>query len=305
MPAIFALLWFFLVFHSVLGNEHSRAMSVANAFRSLKNALKGVSTAVINTASRIANRFQFGVGHRIITDVKHGGHRFADIFGPGGNDSALTCNLLGDRALIEHLLVLIPTTLVTHVTIEEMDITVDKCTDPTPKAKDSSLFGFLGKAFQSLTIYPGTKWCGAGNIAKNYSDLGTAINVDICCRDHDHSEDNIPAFGTSHGIENSRFYTMTNCADDKKFFSCLVDAGDVVASSVGILYFDVLKTKCFKYGHPTTCTKHNPFRVLLLQPPCQELVEDKSQPKKWSVVNPPNFLEAFMNRKKKDVRRKK
>ncbi|XP_077484680.1 uncharacterized protein LOC144094633 isoform X2 [Amblyomma americanum] len=255
MPGIYALLWFVIGLHCVHGNEPSRAISVANAFRPVRNALKGASAAIINTASSIANRFQSAVGHSMVTDVMYGGHRFAEIFGPGGSDADLTCNLLGDRAIIEHLLMLIPKTLVTHVTTQDMDIIVDKCTDRSPEAKGSSLLRFLGKALQSLAIYPGTKWCGAGNIAKNYSDLGMARSVDMCCRDHDHSQDNIPAFGTSHGIENSRFYTI--------------------------------------------------FRMLLLRPPCKKLVEDKSKPKAWSVVYPPNFLEAFINKKKKTVWRRK
>lgn len=32
----------------------------------------------------------------------------------------------------------------------------------------------------------GTKWCGPGNVAKNYSDLGVYQREDICCREHDH-----------------------------------------------------------------------------------------------------------------------
>ncbi|XP_050548186.1 phospholipase A(2)-like [Daktulosphaira vitifoliae] len=35
-------------------------------------------------------------------------------------------------------------------------------------------------------IYPGTKWCGPGNIAKSYSDLGVYKKEDSCCREHDH-----------------------------------------------------------------------------------------------------------------------
>jgi len=33
----------------------------------------------------------------------------------------------------------------------------------------------------SITV-PGTKWCGPGNIATSYDDLGTEREVDMCCR---------------------------------------------------------------------------------------------------------------------------
>lgn len=39
---------------------------------------------------------------------------------------------------------------------------------------------------QLYIIFIGTKWCGPGNIAKNYSDLGAYREEDICCREHDH-----------------------------------------------------------------------------------------------------------------------
>lgn len=38
----------------------------------------------------------------------------------------------------------------------------------------------------------GTKWCGPGNTASGYDDLGSHSDVDACCRDHDHC-DNIPS----------------------------------------------------------------------------------------------------------------
>ncbi|XP_050442837.1 phospholipase A2 phaiodactylipin-like isoform X2 [Adelges cooleyi] len=45
---------------------------------------------------------------------------------------------------------------------------------------------FKGPSKNTGFIYPGTKWCGPGNIAKNYTDLGVYKEEDMCCRDHDH-----------------------------------------------------------------------------------------------------------------------
>ncbi|CAL1298217.1 unnamed protein product [Larinioides sclopetarius] len=45
-------------------------------------------------------------------------------------------------------------------------------------------------------IMPGTKWCGAGNIAVNDDDLGYFEDVDRCCRAHDKCNDIIPPGGS-------------------------------------------------------------------------------------------------------------
>lgn len=34
--------------------------------------------------------------------------------------------------------------------------------------------------------YPGTRWCGPGNTADDYDDLGAHPEEDKCCRRHDH-----------------------------------------------------------------------------------------------------------------------
>ena len=38
----------------------------------------------------------------------------------------------------------------------------------------------------SQLIYPGTKWCGPGGDALNYTDVGYYKATDLCCRNHDH-----------------------------------------------------------------------------------------------------------------------
>lgn len=62
------------------------------------------------------------------------------------------------------------------------------------------------KLARSGIIFPGTKWCGPGNIAPNYDDLGSLEDTDKCCRAHDHC-DNIAAGKSRDGLRNDTPYT--------------------------------------------------------------------------------------------------
>jgi len=53
-----------------------------------------------------------------------------------------------------------------------------------------------------LTV-PGTKWCGPGNTADNYEDLGRERETDKCCRAHDHCEEIIESHSSLHGLPNN------------------------------------------------------------------------------------------------------
>lgn len=53
-----------------------------------------------------------------------------------------------------------------------------------------------------LTV-PGTKWCGPGNTAANYDDLGRERETDKCCREHDHCDDIMEAHSSIHGLPNN------------------------------------------------------------------------------------------------------
>lgn len=70
----------------------------------------------------------------------------------------------------------------------------------------AAVFGHVGLI--SVFSCAGTKWCGAGNIAKDYDDLGRFNQTDSCCREHDHAQDNIGAFQKKHGLRNPLPYTM-------------------------------------------------------------------------------------------------
>lgn len=56
----------------------------------------------------------------------------------------------------------------------------------SPGGQRKGLLGnFLG-SFKSMLIYPGTRWCGMGNRANHYNDLGFLHSrEDACCREHD------------------------------------------------------------------------------------------------------------------------
>lgn len=55
---------------------------------------------------------------------------------------------------------------------------------------------------------PGTKWCGPGNTAANYNDLGKHRDTDMCCREHDHCEDIVESQQMLHGVFNTDWFPM-------------------------------------------------------------------------------------------------
>lgn len=266
---------------------------VVSGLDEVNTTLADGSAAQMENTADLHSSSQPDVSHRVFTDVNMGGHRLVEIFEDRNTSEVTNCNILGDETLIKELLPTIPKDVLKDVTTSEMDKFVDKCLDQPTKSEGSSLLDFLEEAFHSLVIVPGTKWCGPGDIAKEYDDLGSARSTDMCCRDHDHSLDNIPAFGKKHGLTNVLFYTMTNCADDHKFFNCLLNDSSPLSVVVGIGYFDVLKTRCFEFGYHTKCIKFNPLRALLLQLPCEEREVDTSRPEEWHFDASPSFLDAF------------
>ena len=71
-------------------------------------------------------------------------------------------------------------------------------------------------------ISPGTNWCGPNNKARNYSDLGQAKLIDICCREHDHCPIIIESKMTKYNnIYNNDFFTLLLCQCDEFFYECL------------------------------------------------------------------------------------
>ena len=72
------------------------------------------------------------------------------------------------------------------------------------------------KRFANLLIYPGTNWCGVGNRASGYEDLGEHAATDRCCREHDKCPNYIGAFTTKYNYWNLRPYTLSHCTCEEK-----------------------------------------------------------------------------------------
>lgn len=294
------LLLFLTLGYCCIKEHTSSAASVSNGSNDLQETSQDAPAIINKSASDVALSLQPNIVHRVVTDVNSGGHKLADIVEDKDSGEVLKCKLLGDKNLINQLLKAVPDAVVTNATTAEMSAFIDKCGNDQYRSNilGTSLLDTLGTAINSLVIFPGTKWCGAGNVAKDDNDLGKARGTDLCCREHDLSDEGIPPFGSEHGITNTMIYTMKNCADDRNLFNCLLNDSSSTSEAVGTIFFDVLRTKCFEYGYPTICTDFNILLLLELQAPCENREEDTSKPKEWHTVSPPSFFKAYIERNK-------
>lgn len=108
---------------------------------------------------------------------------------------------------------------------------------------------------KSLT-FPGTKWCGIGNTADSYPDLGSKREVDICCRKHDHCKIHIPRFKVKYGLHNLSMFTVSHCSCDREFKKCLQQQQDnKIANIIYNMYFNFLQLKCIEEKIIQVCVK--------------------------------------------------
>jgi len=120
------------------------------------------------------------------------------------------------------------------------------------------IFFILFLFFVADAIYwPGTKWCGPGNLAANGDDLGSKFGLDACCRDHDHCANVIPPFQQKFGHFNFQLTPLHECGCEEKFFNCLKfeKNADADADAIGRFYFNHLERKCFDLAPKRICTK--------------------------------------------------
>lgn len=73
------------------------------------------------------------------------------------------------------------------------------------------------RAISDWLIAPNTKWCGRGQTADKYSELGGASKADKCCRRHDHCKFNIYGMSTKWRLFNYQPFTISHCNCDARF----------------------------------------------------------------------------------------
>uniref|UniRef100_A0A670JKY5 phospholipase A2 n=1 Tax=Podarcis muralis TaxID=64176 RepID=A0A670JKY5_PODMU len=100
---------------------------------------------------------------------------------------------------------------------------------------------------------PGTLWCGAGDSAGNFTELGVFQGPDVCCREHDMCEAQISALGYKFGMRNFRLHTISHCECDERFKQCLLDQNDTISNLVGISFFNLLEIPCFVLENSEQC----------------------------------------------------
>ncbi|XP_034102819.1 uncharacterized protein LOC132795358 [Drosophila nasuta] len=93
-------------------------------------------------------------------------------------------------------------------------------------------------------IIPGTKWCGTGDIAETYSDLGSEMAMDRCCRQHDLCPVKIRAYQNKYELMNDSLYTKSHCICDDMLFSCLKMTNTSASQLMGSIYFNLVQVPC-------------------------------------------------------------
>ncbi|XP_071524202.1 uncharacterized protein [Panulirus ornatus] len=106
-----------------------------------------------------------------------------------------------------------------------------------------------------LLILPGTKWCGNDDLAESFNDLDGFVGADTCCRKHDRCPLNIGGLETKYGIYNSHLTTVSHCICDERFKACLKMSRTGAADMVGNVFFNVVKTRCFRFEKQKVCRK--------------------------------------------------
>ncbi|XP_058835045.1 uncharacterized protein LOC131692182 [Topomyia yanbarensis] len=120
----------------------------------------------------------------------------------------------------------------------------------TNAGKDQSGAGskrgiFYTSPFSLLSgIIPGTKWCGTGDIAETYHDLGDDATMDRCCRTHDLCPLKVRAYQKRYNLSNNSIYTKSHCKCDDMLYECLKKTNTSAAQVMGSIYFNLVQVPC-------------------------------------------------------------
>lgn len=110
---------------------------------------------------------------------------------------------------------------------------------------DPSRASYLGMGVSMVNgIVPNTLWCGLGDRAANYSELGAEYKVDACCRAHDHCPIRLKPFAADYGLINWSMSTRSHCGCDLDFGECLTSVNSTLAGVIKTLYFRFVGLQC-------------------------------------------------------------
>ncbi|XP_050595753.1 phospholipase A(2)-like isoform X1 [Bombus affinis] len=158
------------------------------------------------------------------------------------NADAPFCALYTDRGVIQKMILGADPKKVRQMSANLVADLVETCKASRDKGKNQPPGSGL--------MYPGTKWCGPGTLAKSYDDLGHHAGEDACCREHDHCPMTISPKECINGICNNSPFTRSHCDCDAKFRRCLQNLNTEVANTLGALFFNVIQVTCFKERRP-------------------------------------------------------
>uniref|UniRef100_A0A3B4U8E7 phospholipase A2 n=1 Tax=Seriola dumerili TaxID=41447 RepID=A0A3B4U8E7_SERDU len=127
----------------------------------------------------------------------------------------------------------------------------------TDDSDDSALQNKVLKRSKRGFTYPGTLWCGAGNMADNYDQLGNFAETDSCCRTHDHCPHVIHAFSSNYGHTNFKWHSICHCDCDNTLKDCLRKVNDTSSRVVGQAFFNVIGVPCFEFAYEEQCAERH------------------------------------------------
>ncbi|XP_023256350.1 uncharacterized protein LOC111650662 [Seriola lalandi dorsalis] len=127
----------------------------------------------------------------------------------------------------------------------------------TDDCDDSALQNKVLKRSKRGFTYPGTLWCGAGNMADNYDQLGNFAETDSCCRTHDHCPHVIHAFSSNYGHTNFKWHSICHCDCDNTLKDCLRKVNDTSSRVVGQAFFNVIGVPCFEFAYEEQCAERH------------------------------------------------
>lgn len=114
---------------------------------------------------------------------------------------------------------------------------------------DSNLWWLDMSALQG--ILPGTLWCGMGDQASSYHQLGPRRKLDGCCRAHDHCPVKLRPMMSRYGVTNYGFQTKSVPSG-----FCCCWGGRILASKLYCTLFSDLFTYYFVLLTTRECMSH-------------------------------------------------